>query len=356
MTITNSLRFTSRLAGLLACVLAAGHGLGQASAAPRFDGVSPARINVGATGATVTLAVDSFAAGDKVFINGAEATVQTSAASAVTVVVPDGLTATAGALEFRVGADMATASGSRTVFVVNPASVNSAPAAIVNAAAYTAGMASNSIAAIFGTQLATGTEFATDTDPVAAGVQLPTSLAGTSVYINGLAADLLYVGAGQINFIVPDGLAEVPTEVLVRASDGTFSVAANVQVRNVSPGVFTITQTGAGLPIALTTFGTTYQPVWREDLTPQPVDAGAADRRNYLVLFGTGWRGRTGLGNVSVTIGGIAAQVEFAGEQGAFVGLDQMNVVIPPSLTSGPADVVVTVDGRSANTTSITIQ
>jgi len=49
----------------------------------------------------------------------------------------------------------------------------------------------------------------------------------------------------------------------------------------------------------------------------------------FLVLFGTGMRFRSSLSNVSVKIGGIDAPVEYAGPQGEFAGLDQINVRLP---------------------------
>jgi uncharacterized protein (TIGR03437 family) len=51
-----------------------------------------------------------------------------------------------------------------------------------------------------------------------------------------------------------------------------------------------------------------------------------------LILFGTGWRYRRALADVSATAGGVTTPVSFAGAQGDLVGLDQANLLLPHSL------------------------
>jgi uncharacterized protein (TIGR03437 family) len=76
-----------------------------------------------------------------------------------------------------------------------------------------------------------------------------------------------------------------------------------------------------------------------------------------LVLYGTGIRFRQPNGVVTATIGGVNAPVQYAGDQGQFVGLDQVNIEIPRSLRgSGLVDVIVTVDGKITNTLKIHVQ
>jgi uncharacterized protein (TIGR03437 family) len=88
-----------------------------------------------------------------------------------------------------------------------------------------------------------------------------------------------------------------------------------------------------------------------------PVDMGSAGDVVVLVLYGTGLRGRTDLNQVTATIGGVAAPVAFAGAQGQFPGLDQINLTIPRSLAGrGMVDVVVTVQGQATNIGRISIQ
>jgi uncharacterized protein (TIGR03437 family) len=60
---------------------------------------------------------------------------------------------------------------------------------------------------------------------------------------------------------------------------------------------------------------------------------------------------------VIARIGGVDAQVMFAGAQEGFVGLDQVNVRLSRSLIGrGEADVVLTVDGKPANTITASIK
>ncbi len=55
--------------------------------------------------------------------------------------------------------------------------------------------------------------------------------------------------------------------------------------------------------------------------------------------------------------GGQNAQVSFSGPQGAFAGLDQVNVLVPPSLAgSGSVNIVLTASGQTANTVNISVQ
>jgi len=60
---------------------------------------------------------------------------------------------------------------------------------------------------------------------------------------------------------------------------------------------------------------------------------------------------------VSCNIGGVSAPVLFAGLQGGFVGLDQVNISLPHCLAGrGEVDVVLIVDGKTANIVRIAIK
>ena len=66
----------------------------------------------------------------------------------------------------------------------------------------------------------------------------------------------------------------------------------------------------------------------------------------YLLMYGTGIRHAS---SVTVTLGsqtGLA--VAYAGAQGYFVGEDQINVLLPPSLAgAGVINVTLTADGQT---------
>jgi uncharacterized protein (TIGR03437 family) len=57
---------------------------------------------------------------------------------------------------------------------------------------------------------------------------------------------------------------------------------------------------------------------------------------------------------VTCRIGSTTLPVSFAGPQGVYVGLDQVNILLPKSLRgTGNANVAITVDGQAANTVAI---
>jgi len=75
----------------------------------------------------------------------------------------------------------------------------------------------------------------------------------------------------------------------------------------------------------------------------------------FLILYGTGIRNHTQ--PVTATIGTKPAQVAFAAAQGAFVGEDQINVLVPQSLRgAGRVNLMLTVDGLTTNPVAIQIK
>ena len=208
--------------------------------------------------------------------------------------------------------------------------------------AYKRTLAPDMITAAFGTFITqNGQIFTASTNP------LPTTLGGVRLQVNGVDAPLFFVSPGQINFAIPPNLADTATVTLrVFNSNNTQATGACVNgacsiVRS-SPGIFSIMATGNGAPAALTTFdGVTYTPVFNADLSPANVDAGTTARPNVLVLYGTGIRripaANPNDGNgvaeaLSVTLQGVPLSVAFAGPAPGFVGLDQINVILPPEM------------------------
>jgi uncharacterized protein (TIGR03437 family) len=230
---------------------------------------------------------------------------------------------------------------------------------VSSAARVSTTIAVDSIASIYGSNLAASTEIAP------AGGKTP--LGGTHVFItdaNGQVADapLFYASASQINFLVPAGLATGNATLTVVSSAATVSVS--VTLVRIGPGLFVTedqSQFVKANVIKARADGTQtvtlpYQLV-DGALRALPVDLGSAGDVVVLVLYGTGLRGRTGLDQVTATIGGVSVPVLFAGAQGQFPGLDQINLTIPRSLAGrGMVDVVVTVEGQATNVGRIQIQ
>jgi uncharacterized protein (TIGR03437 family) len=235
----------------------------------------------------------------------------------------------------------------------------------VNAASYqTPPLAANTIVSIFGTNLANATL-------VASTAALPTNLANSTVSVmdaKGVArpATLYFVSAGQINIVVPDATSQGPAVVTVTNPQGVQS-SSTVNIGTVSPAFYTMNQTGSGVVAAYVQVvpasgPQVYEPVYscpggRPPCTTIPINVSNSSDRFYLVLFGTGLRGRSALGGVSVTIGNQSVPVLYVGAQGQYEGFDQMVVQLPKSLAgAGVVNVVATVDGAMSNAVQIQLQ
>jgi uncharacterized protein (TIGR03437 family) len=85
-----------------------------------------------------------------------------------------------------------------------------------------------------------------------------------------------------------------------------------------------------------------------------PIDLGIEGDQVFLLMFGSGIRYRGALGAITATIGGVAAEVLFAGAQGDFPGLDQINLRVPKTLAGrGEVNIVLTVEGKQANAVTV---
>jgi uncharacterized protein (TIGR03437 family) len=197
------------------------------------------------------------------------------------------------------------------------------------------GVAAGSIVSIFGSNLASSTVAATN-------LPLPTTLGGTSVRIGGIAAPLFFVSAGQINAQVPWAVA-VGTNTVTVAAPGGSSIPASVTVQDSAPGLFSQTSDGRGpgavlnyVPeqkaYAINTPGATINPSGTlviygtgfGRVTNPPADgvaAGAAEQKTIITPV--------------VTIGGRPATVQYSGLAPNYVGLYQINAVIPTGTPEG---------------------
>ncbi len=248
-----------------------------------------------------------------------------------------------------------------------PGSVTVAGAvASVSAASFTgASLAPESIVSAFGSRLATMTR-------IADSLPLPTTLAGTTVKVKDSAgaeqsAPLFFVSAGQINYLLPASLANGPAAVAVTSGDSSISIGT-VQVTTVAPGSFAANANGQGVASAVAlrvkSDGTqVFEPVSQFDsaqnrFVPAPIDLGPEGDQVFPILFCTGLRNRSALSAVMCTIGGMNVPVLFAAAAPGLAGLDQVNVgPLPRSLAGrGEVDVVLSVDGRTANTVRIAIK
>jgi uncharacterized protein (TIGR03437 family) len=235
---------------------------------------------------------------------------------------------------------------------------------IVNAANYSAaaGIAPGTLIAIFGSALGSSPGAQASTFP------LPYQLGGAEVRLYGSSLPLLYAGSSQVNAVIPYN-ATVGTGGVEVAVDGALAEGANattlyaLPIVPFSPALFSMDSSGKGLGAIARADGT----VLTKDNPAQPGE--------MVSLYGTGLGAvdnAPALGRPTpltplaptkttptVTVGGQPATVQWAGLAPTFIGLYQINVVLPTNLTPAPPGdypVVLTIDGAQSNTVTISIR
>jgi uncharacterized protein (TIGR03437 family) len=233
--------------------------------------------------------------------------------------------------------------------------------ASLSAASFATGpLAPESIVAAFGSNLAASTQ-------MAAGPPLPTQLGGVSVRVRDRtgterAAPLFFVSPSQINYQTPSGTAQGPA--IATVSSGAVGV---VEIASVAPGLFSANANGQGVAAAVALRvradgSQSFEAIARFDsaqsrFVATPIDLSNPAEQVFLLLFGTGFRHRSDLSGVRAQIGGVNVEALFAGAQGDFVGLDQVNLRLPGTLAGrGEVDVVLTVDDKTANTVRLNVK
>jgi uncharacterized protein (TIGR03437 family) len=234
---------------------------------------------------------------------------------------------------------------------------------VLNAASFARGqvISRGSLVTIFGTELASSLAQANT-------IPLSTSLSDVTVLFNGIPAPMLLVAPGTAS--TPSQInAQVPWELLGGGgSSGTASVVVrrgNVssaprefQIGPASPGIFSIPP-GVGAAVAVNADGSIAAP----ENSIQNVRTRPAVVGETIILYATGLGqvdppGRTGndsrdtlrrnTATPTVLIGGREAQVAFSGLAPEFVGVNQLNVVVPSGVQSG----VVPIQIRSGDITT----
>jgi uncharacterized protein (TIGR03437 family) len=186
----------------------------------------------------------------------------------------------------------------------------------------------------------------------------------TEVRIQGLPARVLGTSGNQLNVEVPEGAStESTAEVTVLRDGHTVAVGSALMVR-VAPAIFTADANGRGAPAAQVIRATrdgsrTEQLPFQcnDGCTLAPIDASSDEVESILVLYGTGIRNRTSAEQAKVLVGGEELAVEYAGAQTSFLGLDQVNVRLPHTLTGrGEVELVLSVDNRLSNPVRLRIR
>ena len=220
--------------------------------------------------------------------------------------------------------------------------------AVVNAGSFQAAIAPATWISIFGTNLSALTYSWQASDFVNG--MLPTSLEGVSVTIDGLPAYIGYISPTQINVLAPDDTTVGPVQVQVTTAQQP-SNAVTVQESQFSPAFLTFNGTYVAALHA------DYSLVGAPNLLPG-VTTTPAQPGETILIYGVGFgpanppqptgqlvTAAAPLANpVTFTIGGQAAQVQFAGLVES--GLYQFNVTVP-ALPNGDAAVVANISAAS---------
>lgn len=220
---------------------------------------------------------------------------------------------------------------------------------VLNAASFNRGqaVAPGSLVSIFGTNLGTGLSLADS-------VPLSTALGGTSVTFNNIPAPMLFVShaetGDQINAQIPWEVQGNSAQVVVTQGNRSSS-PQTVQLTSAAPGIFSV-NFGTGQAIAYGNLNglIAAAPGAIPGLNTAP--AKINDQGTLVILA-------TGLGPVDppvqtganvtdgklhsavttpqVLVGGVPAQVVFAGMTPQFVGVYQLNIIVAPGTPTGNA-------------------
>ena len=212
---------------------------------------------------------------------------------------------------------------------------------VLNGASFTRGqpVAPGSLISLFGSDLAAR---------LAQGDSIPlsTTIDDVFVTVNGIRAPLYFVSAGQINAQLPWEAGGSGTAAVIVNRGGAASAPATVSLTSAAPGLIMVS--GSTQAIAVNSAdGTLAAPPG----SIAGLETHGARAGDVLILYATGLGAvmppvRSGANSVDelrrtvvtpvVMIGGVAATVAFSGLSPQFVGVNQLNVVVPAGVTAGP--------------------
>jgi uncharacterized protein (TIGR03437 family) len=193
--------------------------------------------------------------------------------------------------------------------------------AVVNAASFAAGIAPGSFASIFGLNLAGG------------------STTAARVIVNTRTIIPVFISEGQLNFLMPDDIAEGTADVSVTTPVGASST---VQVTStaISPGIFFDTASGLGA-ILYNGSDPKILEIYATGLGPLRADGS-----------GLLWTGET----VEAIVGGNKAEVSFSGQAPGYPGLYQVNARIPSGTAAGLQTLVLRVGSKTSNEVKVQVR
>ena len=198
------------------------------------------------------------------------------------------------------------------------------------------------------------------------GANLAESSAGaataTQVYLGAQQLSLLYAGNGQVNVQVPYDTPPNSQQQIVIVRGNTASVPETLTIAPVQPGIYTQDMSGSGQGVIV-----------KSDMVTVARPGSPASRGDVVVIYATGLGPVTPpvlpgqpapasplsqtANPVTVTIGGRQGEVWFAGLTPGFLGLYQVNVVVPADADTGDqVPVTLTVAGRTSPAATMAVQ
>ena len=203
-------------------------------------------------------------------------------------------------------------------------------------------LAPNTIATIYGTNLAFLTHAVTPADLIAG--TLPTTMAEVTVSVSGIPANLYYVSPGQINFLIPYTIT-TPTASIFVLRQGSQGPTVTFPMAGATPAFF---EWNGNLALAVHATGElisgTSPAVGGEVIilfaaglgrTMPDIGSGVVAQRATPILA---------LADLQILLNGVAlpaVNVYYAGIAPGFSGLYQINLLLPALLPSNPEIQVV---------------
>jgi uncharacterized protein (TIGR03437 family) len=246
------------------------------------------------------------------------------------------------------------------------------PAAVVNAATFQGSVpvAPGGLATLFSNGLAT------DKATISAS-NWPRTVLNRQLVINDeTQAPIYYLDGGQVNFQVPSNAPVGSNRIAVRVADTEELIAGgSLLVSNSSPGLFTIGQSGAGQAAVLnqdSTLNSTANPAragsiislygtGQGQVSPAVPDGTAAPSGSLSSTVAVPTSdSRTCLNSqpsMCVSFGGTAfGDIKFSGLAPGFIGLWQINVQLPATVTGNAVAVRVVINGSPSNTVTVAVR
>ena len=236
-----------------------------------------------------------------------------------------------------------------TVTSAGPSTITS----ILSGASFQTGaVAPGELVSIFGTNIGPATAVGLTLN---SNGMVTTTLGNVSVTFNGTPAPLTYVSANQINAVVPYEVGGVVSATVVVTTNGVASAPVQVNVANSAPSIFTLTQNGSGQGAIVNQTGSingASNPAAKGSVVAIYATGGGALNPTALTGSVTSTTGSSlplTSAPVTVTIGGVPAQVQYSGAAPGIVsGVLQINVTVPSGVASSNQLVVVSVGGVSS--------